>query len=225
MDRIKVLTLVAALVCAVSPADADLIPIICDIDAFTSSTDNYQTPTNISTPIEGNSLSVSRTDPFETRAALEFDISSLPPAGYEITAANLVLYASDSNQMVAVHGQTGNGAIESGDFTFDGHIRDFDPVSDPGLEPAENVIDVTAFIQAAAAGPAPYVVFQLRELHNQEFNSFLSTDNSIWSLPGGPFDPRPRLDVTTAPIPEPATLSLLGLGGLGVLMRRKRRKA
>ena len=209
-----VVVLLAALVCGASPVNAAVIPVPCIIDAYTGSNDNYAA--DISAPVFRTFLNVRLFGSTETRAALEFDIGALPvPPGEVITDASLILYATESNALIAVHGATGDGAIDSSDFLFTNKIKTFDPVSSmPPDPPALNTVDVTGFIRAAAAGPDPYVVLQLRELFNEEMNEFVSTHS---------LDPafHPRLDITTAVVPEPIGLGVIGLAMLAGKRRRK----
>ena len=205
--------LLAALLCAAPQARAVPIRLTTDINAYTTSTDLYQS--DVSVPYFNHLLCVSRFGTDECRAALEFDISSLLPAGEQIDSAYLFLYATLSNEMVAVHSAIGNGTIETDDFTFTNapaDIVEFDPCS--SWPPAENMVDVTTFIQDAAAGQNQFVVFQLREMFDREWNEFMS---SRWE--GDAFDP--WLQVNTSPIPEPATLALLLTGGYAVLRRKR----
>ena len=211
MRSFKTLTLLIVGVIALAfPMDVVAVSVPCAADAYTTSTDNYTS--NISSPIYNTSLFVGLHGTSESRTALEFDISSLPPAGEQIISASLILYATESDALIAVHGTSGNGAIESADFNFTNEIVQFDPVSFP--QPAQNKVDVTPFIQAAAAGPHTFVVFQLREMFDQEMNTFESTRGANDSL-------QPRLEVSTVPIPEPATLALLLISGLALLSRKR----
>ncbi len=144
-------------------------------------------------------LFVSRFGVHETRAALEFDLGSLPP-GAPVTRAVLQPWFVGADLLVGVHGALGDGAITTADFTFSDQIATFDPTA--GLGPTLNEIDVTSLIASMTA--SHFFVFQLRELHEIDGNAIVS---------GTPFTPvSPRLQIT---VPAPAALLLLG-SGLGV---------
>ena len=122
------------------------------------STDGFASVDSI---FDSSELFVALSSPREQRAALEFDISLLPPAGEFIVSASLVLHFTIADLLVGVHAAAGDGAISEADFLFDNLITTFDPVA--GAPSAENVVDVTGYIQSAA-GVDAFVVFQLREL-------------------------------------------------------------
>ena len=111
-------------------------------DGFAMSIDNFQTasPPQIGVPF----LQVTKFGTDEARAALEFDLSSLP-ASAVVTSASLELSFTVSDALIGVNGATGDGLITPADFTFPAHIATFDP--NPGL----NTVDVTSFIAAWSA--------------------------------------------------------------------------
>lgn len=168
-------------------------------DGFASSIDGFSSISS------GPALFVSRFGVHETRAALEFDLSSLPP-GAPVTRAVLRLWFTEADLLVGVHGAAGDGTITTADFTFDGQIAAFDPTTSG--PPTLNEIDVTSFI-TNMVGPH-FVVFQLRELNQIDLNTIVG---------GTPFTQfSPRLEIT---VPAPAALLLLGTGlGLALALRR-----
>jgi hypothetical protein len=57
---------------------------------------------------------------------------------------------------------------------------------------------------------------------NSGFNQFygIATDQGVLSMPSGTVS---LVTITGAPVPEPSTLALAGLGGLGLLLFRRRK--
>ena len=72
--------LLVVILCPPSPASANVVVLVpCTTDAFAASTNNFTA--DVQAPVFSDILHVSLFGPDETRAALEFDISALPPAG------------------------------------------------------------------------------------------------------------------------------------------------
>ena len=75
--------------------------------------------------------------------------------------------------------------------------------------------DVTASLQAWVANPAGNLGWALINDHASQSNTSIgSSDNATMSL-------RPILTIDYTPIPEPASLAVVGLGGLMLLARRR----
>lgn len=106
---------------------------------------------------------------------------------------------------IAFYGYQGNGAIEEADLTAGSLLfshSSFDP--NGGLYQ----FDVTSFVSLALTGNWSHVGFMLRDTADGSSAFFVQN----------------RLVLTTrdpVPVPEPATVALIGLGVLGIAGRRK----
>ncbi len=143
----------------------------------------------------------------EHRAAMEFDISSIP-AGVTILSASLFLPRTSlgvsptgSSPGTLIHGYAGDGAVGIADILVENLIVNIGG----GVE-----ADVQSFIQGLVNGGTPYGGFTLRSSPGY-FQRYRSSE----SIAGGSV-------LTIEYVPEPATMALLAIGGLVTLVRRRR---
>ncbi len=109
-----------------------------------------------------------------------------------------------------------SGDWSSADYTTTNQVA-FTPA---GVKGTVHVLDITAL---------------MRDIYDNDFNAgfafivpspgsgVLNLYSSEANYDGGRLDYRPALDMEYQYIPEPATMSLLAIGGIGMLIRRKRR--
>ena len=149
----------------------------------------------------------------DTRTYLQFDLSQFS----KIDSATLWMttYIIGAQDDVSVYGTSNNWALPLPTWNDQPALGLFGSTTTVGG--GGSAWDVTSLAQSSAGG-----LFSL---------ALVSADQSTWFIEyfGGNWPPSyvgvsPRLDVTPGSvIPEPASLSLLGLGLSGLLFRRRKR--
>ncbi len=163
-----------------------------------------------------DALSVAKYSSYENRSFLEFDVSglseSIPYCTLDLSYGKFfdgAHYIPPSESIIDVFAYTGNGVIAVDDFSAGGlqPFTSFIGENNPGIGYGYISIDVTSIIQEAIAIEQQFVGFRL------------STETeATFDLGWGIGVPDPVLTI----IPEPATVLLLGLGGLTLRKRRKK---
>ncbi|MCE5328629.1 MAG: DNRLRE domain-containing protein [Planctomycetaceae bacterium] len=146
--------------------------------------------------------------------ALRFDLSGLDPTK-EVTSATLVLQASGNPQAITVWQFTTDPTSTYKFWSASKTTAASFSVTTPG----SYTIDLTSLVQGWLSGTtANYGLFFTGPRYSGANTSFEAT-NYTQNSQG------PHLSVSqlVADVPEPATMSLLVLGGVAVLVRRKRR--
>jgi len=95
------------------------------------------------------------------RTAFEFDISAIP-AGSTINAATLTMFVNwvEGTRQIALHGYTGDGAVQLTDFSCNGLV-DSTVLSSPSSQYV--VFDVTDFIDSLISSGETFAGFNVRE--------------------------------------------------------------
>lgn len=157
------------------------------------------------------------------RGGLEFDITGVT-AGATVTSANLFLHVSgtDIATEMQLYGYTGNGLVEAADLNDSTFLGTFNVTGSSG---EEFHLDVTSFIQSQVNGSSSFAGFMIRptiEGPNPTFNGadFASSENDPSVAP------LLTVDFTTSAVPEPTSMALLMIGGIGAAAGayRKRRQ-
>ena len=119
---------------------------------------------------EGTVVAILNQGILETRGAMEFDLSSIPPGSIiESATLNVVLIgrAGTGSIPVQVFGYEGNGTIEPSDFGIGSVVTIFDAWNLPFNVPVP--LDVTGFLQGQF--PVDYIGFTLRtNVHASQAN-------------------------------------------------------
>ena len=175
---------------------------------------------------------------FPSQGLLRFDGVFGPGAGQIgadriITAATLTLQVTSAGSGIRFHEmrQAWDAALityaNAGDgIQADGLEAAASPVLEVGANDAGSnvgegplVLDMTLAMQRVQAGLAPFGWALLPFI--PEGTNGIDFYSAEWDFVAE----RPLLSITTAPVPEPATWAMLGLGLAGVLMRTRQRAA
>lgn len=154
--------------------------------------------------------------------ALKFDLSQLP-AG-EVVSAKLRFYANSSESAPSIYyshddSWTQNSvsyhANPSNDITLFSNYPYWTNITDQWVEIPLSLLewDASADLTDGAATMKFYP-------YGNEYTGYQNT-SSFRSMEYGSGEFAPQLVVTVLPVPEPATLSLLGIAGLAILRRRR----
>jgi hypothetical protein len=150
------------------------------------------------------------TKPFECRGIIEFSIPGIPAP---VAEAKLKLNVFDSHGpypfIIDVFTYTGNGVLSLDDFNAGTLFTSFEYSAESSV-----TLDVTAFISNLYTSGDDFAGFnfQFAVPSTITLNGPFVAFNSL-NYP-------PASNLTITPVPEPATLFLLGLGA--VMLRRKR---
>jgi len=171
-------------------------------------------PDDISEGVVIQILDVERpSSPFEDRGIIEF---ALPAISVPILQAQLSLNVSNSKQpypfTIDVFTYTGDGLLSLDDFNAGSFFTSFEY----SLEPFIN-LDVTDFIKDSYANGDDFAGFNFQFA----IPSTIPMDGPYLSF--NSLEIPPAADLTITPIPEPASMLLLGLGGL--LIRGKKEES
>jgi hypothetical protein len=163
-------------------------------------------------------LQVASFPTFEMRSVLEFSTSAIP-VGATIDSVHFVFQtmgaASNPARIVSLTGYYGDGVISNSDATSVGlPLGSYDAVA-LGVGPQSVALDVTAFNVLRTTGATSIVGLRLQGAD--------TINTTIASTEYSEFAVAPHLVVNYTPIPEPASVALLGLGSLALLARRRAR--
>lgn len=206
MIKNRIILMILAYGLCVANANATLLILV------TPTIDGYATEQGVWADIvsDGIELIAALDETNEARSGLEFGLNGIVLPGYQIDWATLNLWGGITDLNIGVHGYTGNGTLETADFTLTNQIATFDP--ELGL----NTVDVTGFIQGQVAAGSAFAGFQLRELVLGEVTIFSSRNDAEFS---------PYLEIHITPVPLPAALWLFCSGLLGLIGISRRKKA
>jgi len=152
-----------------------------------------------------NCLLDSATDHLE-QGLMEFDISSIP-AGSIINSADVTLFESVGvGGMISIYGYIGDGVVTVGDELASNHLATFMPGA------LTTVIIPPAFLQGLVNNGDSYAGFALKP----------GSDGDLYIFYGYPILP-PVLTIDYTPVPEPSTVGLFVLGGIGLALYRRRK--
>jgi hypothetical protein len=208
MNRFVIcLVTLMAIGCSVGNAYAQTITLIPVEDATGTGTSASGPITSIG-PLANFNIEAYAEDPFGMqRLAMEFDITSLPPANL-IGSATLswVHYIGDGT--FDVHGYVGNGTIEVADMNLSNVLLPAVPV------PGWISMDVTSFVKGLVTSGESYAGFM-------GSNTALRANHpKIYAKDAIGFALHPKLIVTE--VPEPATAMLVMIGLAAWSLRREK---
>lgn len=186
--------------------------VVVDVDGQARTTDGWQTWTVSENIIDGTWVNLFNST--TSRSVMEFAFADLPEAE---ELENAQQFLSLAVQVLIVYGETA-GPVELWMYAGTGNLADVDPTAGmfqlPGTVPAQlgiHQVDIPLSDYAAvrATGASHLGIYGLLHTDNS-YVSFVSKENAV----------QPRKPGIVTVVPEPATLSLLALGGLALLRRR-----